>query len=154
MASTGIRHRVTAVDEVTRRGTCSECGPVAVAVGPKYQGRSYWRCAQSRNFNQNSRYHQDETYRETQRNDRFFRKYGITLDEYNDLIEKQDGTCARCHQEPQTRRLAVDHCHASGRVRGLLCGPCNTYLGRLEANLGLLSQDLAYIDACVIAERL
>ncbi|CAN2217255.1 Recombination endonuclease VII [Candidatus Nanopelagicaceae bacterium] len=67
-------------------------------------------------------------------------KYGITLDEYNELFEQQQGLCALCKRPETTRRnkkdegaerLAVDHCHDTGLVRGLLCFKCNTAIGAL-----------------------
>ncbi len=70
------------------------------------------------------------------------RKYGIGADEYDRLLEAQGGTCALC-DKPETARhretvfsLAVDHDHATGEVRGLLCARCNRVLGQIEA-LGL-----------------
>ena len=47
--------------------------------------------------------------------------YGITEDEYNALLRLQGGRCAICKRRPRTKRLAVDHDHATGLVRGLLC---------------------------------
>ena len=63
--------------------------------------------------------------------------FGITKVEYNELLEKQKGVCALC---PATdsgdgRPLFVDHCHETGRVRGLLCKQCNTAIGLLGDNL-------------------
>lgn len=52
-------------------------------------------------------------------------KYGITIQQYNLILKKQDGVCAICKSPPIKRYFDVDHDHATGRVRGLLCNPCN-----------------------------
>jgi hypothetical protein len=59
-------------------------------------------------------------------------RYGITPECYEDMLAKQGGVCAICGGEPHRYRLAVDHDHKSGKVRSLLCSPCNTALGALE----------------------
>jgi hypothetical protein len=68
------------------------------------------------------------------------RKYGITLTDYDVLFESQGGVCALCKKGETTKRmkkgegherLAVDHCHDTARVRGLLCFKCNTAIGSL-----------------------
>lgn len=64
------------------------------------------------------------------------RMYGITAEEYKILYEAQGGRCAICRRATgATRRLAVDHDHKTGRVRGLLCKPCNRY------GLGMFARD-------------
>lgn len=63
------------------------------------------------------------------------RKYGISVKEYDAMFEQQGGVCAICSAAPNGKRLAVDHNHTTGAVRALLCGPCNTALGVLEAHL-------------------
>lgn len=60
------------------------------------------------------------------------KNYGIGIDEYNVLLMKQAGVCAVCGTAPGKVALAVDHCHETGIVRGLLCSPCNTALGLLR----------------------
>ncbi len=76
-------------------------------------------------------------------------KYGITLDYYLSLLNKQKNRCAICRKsEPfLNRRLAIDHCHRTGKVRGLLCTNCNTFLGRIEDNPKLLERAIAYVKA-------
>lgn len=59
-------------------------------------------------------------------------RYGITLEEYMALFMHQKGVCAICEEQPRKGNLTIDHCHASGKVRGLLCGPCNKLLGVYE----------------------
>jgi hypothetical protein len=51
--------------------------------------------------------------------------YGITGDDYEALLERQGGKCAICRARPKSKRLAVDHNHKTGAVRGLLCSRCN-----------------------------
>lgn len=69
-------------------------------------------------------------------------KYGLSLEEYQELYDKQKGRCASCGKK---RKLVVDHCHTSGKVRALLCGGCNTALGMLEENPELLERLASYI---------
>ncbi len=60
------------------------------------------------------------------------RRYGITSDDYDRMRDEQGGVCAICRRECSTgMRLAVDHCHATKRVRGLLCNACNLSLGKM-----------------------
>jgi hypothetical protein len=79
-----------------------------------------------------------EQYRHYYRTTGIFTKYGLTPKEWDKLYESQQGCCAICgrHQSevPEKRRLAVDHNHLTGSIRGLLCTSCNTKLGWLENN--------------------
>jgi len=65
-------------------------------------------------------------------------KYGITDEQYREMLREQDGRCAVCRQRPpsggahQNRVLQVDHHHATGEVRGLLCNKCNMAAGFLD----------------------
>lgn len=54
-------------------------------------------------------------------------RFGITNDQYQQMLAQQGGLCAICHRVPGTRRLSVDHCHSTLRVRGLLCYMCNRF---------------------------
>ena len=57
------------------------------------------------------------------------KKYGLTRDEYNRILESQGGHCAIC---PSTERLVVEHNHETGEVRGIVCNKCNTALGMAD----------------------
>lgn len=80
-------------------------------------------------------YHQarkdDPEYRRRRREAMVFYTYGITPEELDALIEKQGGRCVICSGPPNGpgTRLHIDHCHQTGRVRGLLCAKCNTMIG-------------------------
>lgn len=63
------------------------------------------------------------------------------LDRFDDLLFSQRGTCAICSR---AKRLAVDHCHVGGQVRGLLCNSCNRGLGLFQDSPELLQKALAY----------
>lgn len=71
--------------------------------------------------------------------------YGITLDEYKELLSSQGGKCAICQSAPLSKNLCVDHNHDTGKVRGLLCDMCNKGLGHFKDNLELLSKAVKYI---------
>ena len=80
------------------------------------------------------------------------RKYGITVADYDAMLESQGGTCALCDATPETQRARyttyfhVDHCHDTGRVRGLLCGEHNLLLGRFGDDPVLLRQAADYLE--------
>ena len=80
---------------------------------------------------------QKPEYITMRRSSHYQRRYGLTLDEYNALYEAQGGVCALCGQ-PSRTNLAVDHCHETGRVRGLLCTSCNGALGKLGDQLDVI----------------
>jgi hypothetical protein len=73
--------------------------------------------------------------------------YGITLEQYNTMFLKQKGLCLGCcrHQSYFKRRLAVDHCHKTGRIRGLLCVSCNHALGLVREDIPTLLNLVNYI---------
>lgn len=81
------------------------------------------------------------------------RRFGITVEDYDAMFEAQGGVCAGCkkpetsldHHSGRSRRLAVDHCHESGRVRGLLCQRCNIAIGQVRDSADLLEQLAAYL---------
>lgn len=75
------------------------------------------------------------------------RLYGITLDEYKALYAAQNGCCAICkrHVSELPRRLGVDHCHKTQRVRGLLCDHCNQAIGKFNDDVKLLHSAAKYL---------
>lgn len=70
------------------------------------------------------------------------KKYGLTKQDYLDLMIKQEGRCNICRKE-KAYTLVVDHDHKTGRVRGLLCYPCNSFLGCIKDNPANLIAHLA-----------
>jgi hypothetical protein len=88
--------------------------------------------------------------REKYRKQELNKNYGITLDVRDDLFEKQDGKCAIC-LSPSERAggrwniLCVDHDHATGKIRGLLCDGCNKGLGHFADNPQRLEQAIKYL---------
>jgi len=74
------------------------------------------------------------------------KRYGITPDEYKILLQSQNYKCATCHSEdPGGKDWCIDHCHTSGRVRGLLCRACNLALGMVKDNQQTLENMLSYL---------
>lgn len=75
------------------------------------------------------------------------RKFGISLIEYNDMLSKQNNSCAICLKDRSLfkRRFNVDHCHKTGQVRGLLCSPCNTSIGLLNESLETIKRAADYL---------
>jgi len=73
-----------------------------------------------------------------------FNRYNITEDEYHALLKKQGEKCGICSVSQVT--LCVDHCHATGVVRGLLCGNCNKGIGFLKDDMILLESAKKYLS--------
>lgn len=114
----------------------------------------------SRNYNQSkkgkaraARYRKTQTAKKCVRA-AILRTYGLSLKQYDDLFEQQAGRCKVCGSLPPSGRerfLAVDHCHKTGKIRGLLCKACNIGLGLLREDVRVLRNLIAYIEENEIA---
>lgn len=79
--------------------------------------------------------------------------YGITLKQYLKMFEKQKGLCLICllpedsidSRSGKIKNLSVDHCHQTGKIRGLLCASCNHTLGFAKDNIVTFERAIAYL---------
>jgi hypothetical protein len=86
------------------------------------------------------------------RNSHYRKTYGISLEDYEKLLEEQNGVCAIC-RKPETKktqkylfRLAIDHDHETGEVRGLLCSKCNSNLSWYNENIEVFKNFITYLS--------
>lgn len=80
------------------------------------------------------------------------RNYGITYSDYTRMLKEQDHKCSICRGEgfvmdasKHKLKLVVDHCHSSGKVRGLLCHNCNRALGLFQDSMSSLTRAIEYL---------
>lgn len=119
-------------------------------VGERIKARKYYRSP--------SRYESIKRWRKSPKGLAYKRKYslqmyGITVDDYDNLLKKQNGVCALClkketalqYKGGPVRSLNVDHDHRTGKVRGLLCRNCNVALGLLYDDLELFRRIIVYL---------
>lgn len=115
---------------------------------PKCHSRRYYQrpsrgryCRDCHATRENRRHHQKRT---------MFARYGISPMQYDMLLEKQHDACAICHairaDSGRKRRFCIDHDHATGKVRGLLCNRCNRVLGMVSDSRKLLLALDSYLN--------
>lgn len=83
---------------------------------------------------------------QAKRERRKLKVYGLTPEKYNLMLLSQGGICAICHLARGIRKLAVDHDHETGVVRGLLCQFCNTALGKFLDDIKILKRAIEYLE--------
>jgi hypothetical protein len=105
--------------------------------------RPAWNAANREKVNAYSRTKSKEQVKNT----RLKNGYGITLADYNKMFEIQGGCCMICkrHQSVLKRPLAVDHCHVTNKIRGLLCANCNPMLGFAKDSVETLQAAIKYL---------
>jgi hypothetical protein len=146
---------VADVQETKQCGVCGETKPIDDFYRQSTKPESYLYerrlgrckpCVSKRN-NENRKKNLDGT-NEMYRRWAFKKKFDITVEDYDRLLETQRGLCAICRgpQRGRGKYFAVDHCHTTGRVRGLLCGPCNRGIGFLGDDPGRVSAAIAYLE--------
>ena len=146
---------------------CSGCGNMFPASGFPVKGKHrtaqckpcrnrYMREWNAKNREAVRERHKEykRRYPEAYRDSHLRHLFGISLAQYEEMLTAQGGVCAIC-KNPETalhnrtkmpKRLAVDHCHDSGAVRGLLCSGCNTGLGNFKDSRAALEAALAYLS--------
>ncbi len=99
-----------------------------------------------------TKYHKNnkEKISKLQRKYKLKKRYGISLDDYNKMFKSQRGECKICKtlnsKNKNSKKLYVDHCHITKKVRGLLCHDCNVVLGRIKDNKEWLNRALNYLS--------
>ena len=76
-------------------------------------------------------------------------RYGVSEEQYAEMLERAGGVCEICGRDPvevSKRGACIDHCHETGKVRGILCGPCNTGIGNLRDDPAVLRKALEYLE--------
>lgn len=111
------------------RKCCKLCSEIAKQKRPKYIHPDPERQKRERKNNQL----------------KFF--YKITLEDYNKMFKEQEGKCKICNKSVDEfkKGLVVDHCHETGKIRGLLCTNCNTGIGSLGDNIYILQRSIEYL---------
>lgn len=112
-----------------------------------------WRSSGGKQWETDYRKRRQEIYRRQEFRRGLRRFYNLTIEDYNARLKQQNGTCAACGKPETakftktgvTKRLAVDHCHNTGRIRGLLCARCNRVLGLVADSSELLISLSAYL---------
>lgn len=124
---------------------CASC-----QTRPKVSSNSY--CAPcKRAYDQAYRAKNRERLSTQRKENRLLAAYGITLGEYENMVQAQGGICALCNEEPRPNgrlgpALVIDHDHETGQVRGLLCHHCNVALGHLRDDSDLLRKAIKYLE--------
>ena len=76
------------------------------------------------------------------------RYYGLEESEYNVLFDSQDGKCSICQKQLEriSRSTHIDHCHSSGKIRGILCHHCNTAIGLFGDDVEKIKAAIEYLE--------
>jgi hypothetical protein len=82
------------------------------------------------------------------RKNRLNSRYGLTIEQYNMLLQQTNGICPICLTEFSgfNHRAVVDHCHTTGRVRGILCNGCNAAIGFLKDDTKVVQRALKWLE--------
>lgn len=119
----------------------------------------------TKNETRKTKYHTDADFRQrvidrskqyridhptAKRSQDLYSKYGMTLQEYDEMLKNQDGKCAICGMNAEDNGrygvLYVDHNHQTGKIRGLLCENCNFGLGIFKDNIDILNNAVKYLE--------
>lgn len=127
---------------------CRECQKRRWDSLPPGVRRNYYKTHDERHREKRRLYAEVERkdYPERVRERSYRTIYGIDLAEYEELLAAQGGVCRICGgQNLNQRRLGVDHCHVTGKVRGLLCNYCNSGIGYFKDDLDLIIKAYHYL---------
>lgn len=156
------KHLLSDINPEARTAICKWCGPVTIASA----GKGEWKCnvkklADAARRRERIKANPEKTRQVAEYSAEYYQKtrgvsqritwlkqYGLTIEDYNALLEKQGGVCAICSNVCSTgKRLSVDHDHDTGRVRGLLCSTCNRGIGMLRDDPELIRAALRYLTS-------
>lgn len=128
---------------------CRETKPVSsFSKDTRYKDGYYYYCRMCKN--EIGKNYRERLGKREIKNRTLQDRYGITINEYDKLLDMQNHCCAICqkHITETGQGLHVDHCHITGRIRGLLCNSCNGGLGNFKDDTSLLESAIEYLKGC------
>lgn len=123
---------------------CSEFSPEITSPGKLSTRCKSCLAGLSRRARRKRREETPKEYSEWMRARNLWNSYKLTSQAYNEMLLSCGGVCEVCGSPPGKKPLFVDHCHATGRIRGLLCGHCNTSLGLLREDISIMERLIKY----------
>jgi hypothetical protein len=131
---------------------CSYCKEIKLLTefveDPRTTSGKTARCKKCIYTANNTRYHSSATFRERSKLQRkksaLKIRYGLSLDDVSKMLKDQDNNCAICQQDI-TQDINIDHNHSNGKVRQILCTPCNLGLGGFKDNPEVLMMAANYL---------
>jgi hypothetical protein len=116
---------------------------------PNFEGSK--TCSECNEIKPKSKFHRQNQSQDGLKNtckdcinlERRYTRYGLSKEEYDSILKQQDYKCAICRYD---KRLDVDHCHSTGKVRGILCNGCNTAIGKLGDTLEGIQRAINYLS--------
>ncbi len=130
------------LDALIAEKPCRKCGCTRMKTYGT-EGRRYCPDCRARRFQRNGH---GPKFRHYEWVWRLPSRYGMSETEYMEMLTKQNGGCAMCGTRPKPpRHLTVDHNHTTGKIRGLLCDPCNRGIARFENDTTLIDKAIAYL---------
>lgn len=145
MKKDGLQHQCKECDLKRLRGRAATPGWKAAAKERNARPESL---EASREWKRNNR----ERVREYHRNDHYARNYGLTLGDVEAMASSQEGCCAICLVDLD-EKWHLDHNHATGKIRAVLCGACNLGLGKFVDNADFLRNAASYVEFWDLAHR-
>ena len=114
----------------------------------KEQMAKYYLENKQRISKRNSAWLKSKSGKEYDRKKKLRTKYNMTVEQYDSILKEQNNCCKICstHESEFNKRLAVDHCHTTGKIRGLLCMACNILLGKAKDNINTLNNAIDYLN--------
>lgn len=129
------------------------------ATGLHYRGKVCRACHQKKSlawrkanpgrvqkYNAKAREKDPDRNRKLALESHFRRKFGITMQQRDEMLESQGGRCMICDTDtPRGKGWCVDHHHDNGRIRGILCAPCNSFIGLAKESVVILQRAIKYL---------
>lgn len=147
----------TPANDGRKRWMCRcACGTVKPVIGTQLRIGNSSSCGCSRNKHPfragPARRERTQSQKIASRRNKL-KRYGVTIEKYNQMFEAQNGVCAICGEASNDKSLAVDHDHQTKVVRGLLCISCNLSIGHARDSIEILQKAIEYLMTTKYSRR-
>ena len=107
--------------------------------------QKWYRNHRNEKIDKARKYRESDRGKLTKRIHSLKKNFGLSLEDYSKMFDEQNGKCKICNKTQDYKLLAVDHCHSTGEIRGLLCNNCNVALGLLQEQESIIQSMISYL---------